>query len=961
MEVIRKDSQFYHLSKYRTLMIENDKQIDFILESPDKSLIVEDDRGYSLEQKTFRSNTRGSIGDSLRSRIEAARDVNVEILQVSYDFFFGGTKRTLFPESEKTIQAYKIIHDLAKEYGLKFSASITNPLDLGDSYGKTRNDVGLTWHYHEGAIDENGNYDVKMVMQTQWSNNKGPVRLEVDRVKLYAFREERFDDTNYFYVNPDEILDISSTAKLEIMGTEDISKRGNGSVPARVRGNWADVKSGWNRCLAVIVYKTREMDYFADDTLDYMKGIIDLHAKAGVTYQGFYSDEMHIQFDWDSNVHFFQTEVTTRYLTPNLAKRYAKLYGKEFEDFGKYLVYFSYRQHDFSKEERDIPVQHIMKPGAEGVYLTWLFRKRYFELLQDVVVGLCVDVKKYTEEKFKNPVDAHGHATWKESPTLDKNYPEMKWYSLRRDDLFSRYDYHPEYVASSSIIEAVAACYDYFRWNDYFSGGGTDHGEHGYADRNYYTQAFGSSLAVLNADGRGYAGGWGSPEPVITRMNTIARIFGNGSFRGSGRDQYIQNWESRITDVLLIYPLDLLYSEERFGSWMVQYGYCNYITENKFLEFAQVGDDGSIIIKGRSYRAVVFLYQSFVSQKTISLLEQLLNKGGRVLWTSTPPVKYWDQDKAVPEWNSLFGVKPAGEAAKPILAKGKNIRFDSGINTADMLVPTDMLPDYVYRFAAGDGTREIAWLGDTPVGFEKKYSGGGQAVYLAFRARDDQSQSMGTDISTLFDVLCYMGAYSKDGAEIISRPKEARYIMQRFPNGTVSLANHYRTFYEKWSSLFGRDPAQDEEFLRGRELPTLEIDLKDEKIFNHKVNYAGTDTLTYRLDESGKLLGFCGTGKKITLDGKSYNFTGSDGWFSFAPLDKKLLEDGIKAAVIVYSEKAATLTIPNNFAATNLKGAVCKLNMLAVEKEIPISADAEKITVTVGEDMADKNILIYLS
>jgi hypothetical protein len=966
MEVVRKDSGFYHLSKYRTLMIENDRQIDFILESPDRSLVVEDDRGYSLEKKTFRSNTRGTVGDSLRGRIEAARDANAELLQVSYDFFFGGTKRTLFPESEKTVRAYKVIHDLAREYGLGFSASVSNPLDLGDGYVKSHRDAGLSWHYHEGAIDDEGNYSVKLSMQTQWSNNKGPVRLELDRVVVYAFHEERFDNTSYFYVDPGQILDISSTAKLEIMGSEDISKRGNGSVPVRVLGCWAERGNGYDRCLAVLVYKTRELDYFADDVPDYMKGIIDLHAKAGITYQGFYSDEMHIQFDWDSNVHFDRTEINTRYVTPNMARRFAKLYGKEFEDFGKYLVYFSYHQHDFSGDERDLPAQHILKPGAEGVYLTWLFRKRYFELLNDVVVGLCVDVKKYTEQKFKNPVDAHGHATWKESPTLDKNYPEMKWYSLRRDDLYSRYDYHPEYVASSSVIEAVAGCYDYFRWNDYFSGGGTDHGEHGYADRNYYTQAFGASLAVLNADGRGYAGGWGSPPAVITRMNTAARVFGNGSFGGSGKDQFVQDWETRLTDVLAVYPLDLFYSEERFGSWMVQYGYCNYITEKKLMENAEIGSDGSINIKGRSYRALVFLYQSFVSKKTISLVEQILNKGGRVLWTSTPPVRYWDQDKCsahaelAGDWCKLFGVKSGGEAAKPIRAKGRSIRFASGISAADMPIPTDMLPDYVYRFSAEEGGSEIAWLGNTPAGFEKVYPSGGRAVYLAFRARDDQSQSMGADISTLFDVLCYLGAYSKDGAEIKSRPKDARYLIQRFSNGSVSMANHFRTFYERWSSLYGRDPAMDEEYLRGRELPSLDIDLRDEELFGHSIRYSGTETLTYRLDGAGKLIGFCGNGKKIGVDGRNYNFTGNEGWFCFAPLAEKHLAGGIKAAVVLYSEKAGSVTIPNNFGVTDLKAAACKHNMLAVERDVSVRADSESITIAFDEGMADRNALIYV-
>ncbi len=229
MGVIRKDSHMYHLNRFRTLMFEDERQLDIILDSPDKSLIVEDDRGYSMEQKKFRENIKGATEDTLRKRIESAKEANVAILQLTYDFFFGGSVRTLYPDSEKTVQAYKVVHDLAKEYGLGFSACISNPLDLGGGYVKNHDEVGYSWHYHEGAIDEAGNYSVKMTMQKQWSNNKGPVRLELDKIVVYAFHEEQFEDTTYFYVNPEEILDISAAAKLEVMGTRNI-KACNGSL-----------------------------------------------------------------------------------------------------------------------------------------------------------------------------------------------------------------------------------------------------------------------------------------------------------------------------------------------------------------------------------------------------------------------------------------------------------------------------------------------------------------------------------------------------------------------------------------------------------------------------------------------------------------------------------------------------------------------------------------------------------
>ena len=954
MGIFKEDSPMYRRNKFRTLIIEDERQFDAILKSPDQSLLTEDDRGFSMEKKSFRDNVKGAVEDTLRARIQGAKDLNAEILQVTYDFFFGGRSRTLFPDSEKTIRAYKVIHDLAKGMGLKFSASVSNPLDLGGGYVKNHDEVGFTWHYHEGDIDPSGHYDVKMSMQTQWANNKGPVRLELDKIVVYAFREERYGDSGYFYVNPDEILDISGSAVLETVGSEEISKRGNGSVAVRVRGGWTDVKPGYDRCLAVLVYRTQELDYFADGALDYMKGVIDRHAAAGITYQGFYSDEMHIQFDWDSNVHFASSEVTTRYLTPNLAKKYAGLYGGEFLDFGKYLVYFSYHQHDFDPEEKELPVQHILEPGEKGVYKTWLFRKRYFELLNDVVVGLCTELKSYAERKFGNPVDAHGHATWKESPTLDKNYPEMKWYGLRRDDLFSRYDYHPEYVASSSIIEAVAGCYDYFRWNDYFTGGGTDHAEHGYSDRNYYAQAFGASLGVLNQDKYGYAGGWGSPQPVIDRMNAVGSAYGNSGFRGLVLDGFVQNMQARLTDVLVIYPLDLLYTEERFGSWMVQYGYCNYITEQKLLEYGKVRD-GNLEVKGCKYRAVVFLYQSFVNGKTLVLLEQFVAQGGRVLWMATPPVLRWDNAEPPEQWRKLFGVKPGGDLFRGRTAKGDSVRFAEEIGTDEMKIPTDFLPDYVYDVSPAEA-KPIAWLNHTPVGFEKCHEGGGRTLYLAFRARDDQSRSMGTDVSTLFDLLCYLKAYSADGGEIISRPGDAKYLVNRFPNGAVSMAAHYRTFRECWPGLYGRDPRQDEEYLTGRELPSMEIALADEKLFGNVLSYHGTGTLSYRLEEN-RLCGFKGNGGYLTVNGREYRFADPGEELCFTNVGREHLN--AKAAVLVYYAGTGRVAIPNSAGLRSPKAAVCKLNQMEPEREVEVDANSERLSVVFDLPAAGKWILIW--
>jgi hypothetical protein len=439
-------------------------------------------------------------------------------------------------------------------------------------------------------------------------------------------------------------------------------------------------------------------------------------------------------------------------------------------------------------------------------------------------------------------------------------------------------------------------------------------------------------------------------------MNAVGRAYGcGGGFRGISNDSFVQNYETRLTDVLAVYPLDLFYSEERFGSWMVQYGYCNYITELKLLEHAQVGANGELLVNGNTYKALVFFYQSFISGKTLELIGDFLAKGGRVLWMATPPVKRWDDNSAAAKWYELFGVKPGSELFRGITAKNEKVRFDTSVNTEDMVIPTDMLPDFVYDVSA-DGAKEIAWLGDKAVGFEKAFPGGGKSLYLAFRARDDQSQSMGQDISTLFDLLCYIGAYAQDGGEIISRPESADYLVSRFPNGTVSMVRHYRTFKERWPGLYGRDPKQDEEFLRGRELPSMEIALSNERLLGHSIDYHGSWTLSYRVAD-GKLHGFSGNGGRISIDGKVYSFAVPGADLCFANVDPKHLE--VKSAVLIHYGNAGRVTIPNTLGMTDPKAGVCILNQMEPEREIPVDVTTDEISVVFDVSAAGRWIIVW--
>ena len=51
----------------------------------------------------------------------------------------------------------------------------------------------------------------------------------------------------------------------------------------------------------------------------------------------------------------------------------------------------------------------------------------------------------------------------------------------------------------------------------------------------------------------------------------------------------VQDMQHRDVDVLMLYPLDLVAVEERFGSWMTQYGYANYVTRPSCWNAARCG------------------------------------------------------------------------------------------------------------------------------------------------------------------------------------------------------------------------------------------------------------------------------------------------------------------------------------------------------------------------------------
>ena len=126
MRIVKNEGVFRLYDRQSTLILTDEKQLERIVEHPDKPLFDDEERGFSGEKKGLYPP-----GTTLDSFMQDAKDRHCTRIEVSYDFFFGGSKRENYPDSELTVKAFKIIHDYAKKYGMAFGASLISPLDLG--------------------------------------------------------------------------------------------------------------------------------------------------------------------------------------------------------------------------------------------------------------------------------------------------------------------------------------------------------------------------------------------------------------------------------------------------------------------------------------------------------------------------------------------------------------------------------------------------------------------------------------------------------------------------------------------------------------------------------------------------------------------------------------------------------------------------------------------------------------
>ena len=503
---------------------------------------------------------------------------------------------------------------------------------------------------------------------------------------------------------------------------------------------------------------------------------------------------------------------------------------------------------------------------------------------------------------------ARGHATWAQSPTCDE------WFSAHNQNSW-KYEYTPNFIRSNTDHQAAAACYDNFKWGDYFTGNGSDHPEGGYLDRDYYGAAFSASIGNTNDYNNAYSAHWGMPAECASRRNDIVTAFGD---QGAVTTSFLNGRVHRQTDVLILYPMNLVAANSNFGSWMTQYGYADYITADKLMELGKVTFDGKIQVKSRKYTTLVSLFDIVPDSEILKMMNDLSKNGGKVVWFGMPPVLTTDGAECQKQWEKLFGVSYDHKTYFGDISCGRKIIFSNALkDISEQIILTQFMVDRTFPVVAGSNTiNKVAFINSQLIG-TKNINGSGEAYYFGFRPRDDQSSSLGYETRTLFEILRTIGSYHpsgkfpgiNDNTDVISRT--TNYLTTSFPNGTIVITPHYRSQAENWDGDWQRSLKNDSIVLTGNPVPSDSIDISDFKVHGHTVSFNGRGLLSFLTDNADVITGFEGNYTDgITVDGSKYKFSDrKQNYIFFSPiLPEQQLEK--KAFYVLKLEGSGTVTLP---------------------------------------------------
>lgn len=435
-----------HESRAQVFILTNDQQLRDLANSPEKE--IDNTTGISKSKM------------SLKQAVEQAKSWHSDQIVIAFDEFFRqyrddkNTERKLTPDMDEYVNCIaKISNYTTKNAGAGLQLSLLSPLELGQAYRNQTGNTGKWAAFKVGMRNaQTGKFSIQMWQQTLWTNNKGATPVKLGAVKAYAFKGKQVDKTK-IAVNPDDIRELKNV-EYEVLDTAGPE---NGTIPQqrlRIYGEEDGLK-GYDNVLVILEYETQEIDYFADDALPFLKNLLKKYHDAGVDLRSLYCDEMHIQQDWIYFAHQEDGQFNERFYTDGMGRMLAQKTGMPFDL--RYMLYFVNQPLIYKPTvEAILNVEYVLGEKPEDIQRTYLMRDNYYRLLNNHVVDLFVEAKHYGEKLFNREFRTGAHASWAESPTIDKWESHDNTYSVN-------YEYTPNYLWGNTVHQASAACYDYFK------------------------------------------------------------------------------------------------------------------------------------------------------------------------------------------------------------------------------------------------------------------------------------------------------------------------------------------------------------------------------------------------------------------------------------------------------------------------------------------------------------------
>lgn len=734
--------------RYCTITLSDDAQLLAVAHQPD-----------SLVQLVVTPNLVEPATAKVASFLQvcrAARKQGFSGITLARTFSTIHTAGALTADDPQYMHALATTCAVAFREGLGFSAGVLSPCEAGAAWARARPEAcGSVLRFQELPAGPDGTLSASLQIMTAGDDvhclGQGPIV----GARFWAFRATPLPGTHFAVVSPRDLIEITSSVTVETGPTPSV----RGTMPAQL------VRKGYDHVLAVLEYRSSHLDPFHPDAEQFLFGLLDRHAAAGIRYTGL------IGIDEASCA----SATNTCFVSPPMRKILSAQYGRSFGDLERYLIYLLRNETErISAMDDGQSLQYVWDRSPEGIAATQLFRTRYDRALRQQETALYARVFSRLEAQMGRPIHV--------------------------------------------------------------------------------------------------------PPATELYKNTCV-----GQEASSPR-QWMEEIINRSTPdnpVLALPPVDVEPASPRQAPWTLRCGVCDWVPAQRVSEQGAV-KDGALRLNERTYRTLVVLHEPFATRRLLTMLQQLVDSGGTVIWCGAPAMLDFDTGKSVGQpWRKLFGLQEYTPAYGGIRRPRASVQFDGILrDVRSMRILSNESPDFLYPCVPERPADVVVRCGTVAVGTVRTMWTGGRAIYLGFSPCSGDANDYPP---TLYEILRQLRVYPVDDhPTVISH--ELPYCVHAYRNGAICIM-----------------PRQ----------PSTALAFNELVVAGHRIGYNGERQLCYRLDAQGALQAFGGektTG--ITIDNREYRFHREPISLAFAPVDPSRLASTTARAYLLRIEARGKVWLP---------------------------------------------------